>query len=252
MTEQVWCCGGGTQSAAIGAAICLGKLVRPDLAVIADTGRERSATWEYFDAVLHPNLLKAGVDIQRVRSDEFANVQLFSSDGIPLMPGWTSQNYIHGKGKLTNFCSGSWKRDVIERWLRSIGVKTCRMWFGISLDEMRRVRNPHRSWIEHYYPVIWDLRMRRGDCLALVESVGWPEPPRSACWMCPNAGDEEWIDMRDNWPQDFAQAVALEREMRQTDEHFYLHSSCVPLDQVMFGAAGAGSDQGCNTAFCFV
>ena len=229
---QVWCCGGGTQSAAIGAAICSGKLAKPDLAVIVDTGRERSATWEYFDGCIYPRLKSAGVSVERVRSDSFTQVRLFDIENSPLLPGFTT---LSAKGKLSNFCSGTWKRDVIERWLRSIGVKTCRLWFGISLDEMRRVRNPHRNWIQHYYPIVWDLRLRRRECLALLESLGWPRPPRSACWMCPNAGDEEWLD----------------REMRAIDPHFYLHGSCVPLDDVVFAEASAGEDRGCNTAFCF-
>jgi hypothetical protein len=245
---QVWCCGGGTQSAAIGAAICSGKLPRPDLAIIVDTGRERSATWEYFDAELYPRLKFAGVCIERVRSDAFTRVQLFDIESSPLLPGFTT---LDVKGKLSNYCSGTWKRDVIERWLRSVGVKTCRLWFGISLDEMRRVRRPHRGWIQHYYPIVWELRLRRRGCLALLEALGWPRPPRSACWMCPNAGDEEWLDMKQNWPADFAAAVQLEREMRAVDPYFYLHMSCVPLDQVAFADGSVGEDAGCNTAFCF-
>lgn len=245
---QVWACGGGTQSSAIGAAICSGELQRPDVAVIVDTGRERSATWEYFSAVLHPRLLDCRVEIHRVRSEDFARVRLFSEDNVPLIPGWTTQA---GKGKLSNFCSGTWKRDVIERWLRSIGVKTCRLWFGITLDEMRRVRTPHRSWIKHFYPLIWELRFRRSDCLEMLESLGWPKPPRSACWMCPNAGDAEWLDMKQNWPADFKNAVELEREMRIVDPHFFLHESCVPLDEVCFEGRSNGEDRGCNTAFCF-
>jgi len=36
---QVWASGGGVQSTAIAALIVLGRLPKPDLAVIADTGR---------------------------------------------------------------------------------------------------------------------------------------------------------------------------------------------------------------------
>lgn len=44
---EVWSCGGGVQSVAIGALIVGGKLPMPDVAVIADTGRETGRTWAY-------------------------------------------------------------------------------------------------------------------------------------------------------------------------------------------------------------
>lgn len=53
----IWNSGGGTQSAAIAALIVTGKLPKPDLAVIADTGRERSSTWDYLDRHIAPALV---------------------------------------------------------------------------------------------------------------------------------------------------------------------------------------------------
>lgn len=247
MSTQVWCCGGGTQSAAIAVAILRGLLAKPDLAIITDTGRERSATWDYFDQVLWPAMDSFGLDVARVKSSDYALVQIMGRSG-PILPGFTTQA---GKGKLSNFCSGTWKRDVIERWLRrTMKVEACTLWFGMSIEEMRRVRRPHRGWIQHRYPLIFDLRYSRQDAIDAVTDFGWPKPPRSACWMCPNAGDEEWLDMKDNWPNDFAAAVQLEREIRAKDPHFYLHAQCVPLDQVVFRQELAVAG-GCSEQFCF-
>ena len=244
----VWCCGGGTQSAAIAVSILRGLLPKPDLAIITDTGRERTATWEYFDKVLWPAMDSFGLDVVRVKSSDFTLVKLLGAKG-PILPGWTTQS--GERGKLSNYCSGTWKRDVIERWLRrDMKVKSCVLWFGMSLEEMRRVRRPHRGWIQHHYPLIFDLRYNRAAAIEAVTSFGWPTPPRSACWMCPNAGDKEWLDMKENWPEDFAAAVQLEREVRDSDRHFYLHSQCVPLDQVIFEKEQATAG-GCSTQFCF-
>jgi len=56
----VWSSGGGVQSSAIAALICQGKLPKPDLAVMADTGREYSPVWDYMNEYVIPDLRKAG------------------------------------------------------------------------------------------------------------------------------------------------------------------------------------------------
>lgn len=55
-THEVWKYGGGTQSVAIAALILQGKLPRPEIAIIADTGKERSSTWQYMDEIVAPKL----------------------------------------------------------------------------------------------------------------------------------------------------------------------------------------------------
>ena len=59
---QLWASSGGVQSAAIAALIVQGHL-RPDLAVIIDTEREQSTTWEYMDEVITPALASVGVTL---------------------------------------------------------------------------------------------------------------------------------------------------------------------------------------------
>ena len=69
--------------------------------------------------------------------------------------------------------------------------------------------------------------------------------------MCPNLADDEWLEMKRDWPEDFARAVAIEREMRIDDPHFWLHPALVPLDQVDFLAQHSMfEDRGC-TGGCF-
>ena len=66
---QLFSSGGGTQSCAIAALIVQGKLPKPDLCVIADTGYENDRTWEYLDAVVRPALVAIGVEVHRVYAD---------------------------------------------------------------------------------------------------------------------------------------------------------------------------------------
>jgi hypothetical protein len=59
----VWSCGGGTQSAAISALIVRGELPKPSAAIIADTGREASETWRYYECTLKPALEAQAAEI---------------------------------------------------------------------------------------------------------------------------------------------------------------------------------------------
>jgi hypothetical protein len=247
---QVWSCGGGTQSGAIATLIGTGKLPRPDYAYITDTGRERSSTWPFVDGFIRPELAKVGVDLTVVPASEFAKVDIFWNDTTILIPGFTTKS---GEvGKLSPFCSGKWKHDVASRWMRSVGIDTCRNWIGISLDEANRIRTQRSVWQQLWYPLIFEVPMRRHQCVELIRAQGWSgHIPHSACYMCPNLSDAEWIDMKVNWTADFAAACALEAETRQRDQHFFLHPACVPLAEVDFFAQHTMfSERGC-TGGCF-
>jgi hypothetical protein len=231
---QVWSCGGGTQSGAIATLIKRGKLPRPDFAFMTDTGRERSSTWPFVDGFIRPALASVGLELTVVNAADFARLDVYWNDTI-LLPGYTTQS--GSVGKLSPFCSGKWKRDVGERWMRSVGIETARNWVGISLDEARRIRAQHRSWLELWYPLIFEVPLRRHQCVELIREEGWTgHIPHSACWVCPNSSDAEWIDLKTNWPEDFTKACDLETETRRRDPHFYLHPSCVPLAEVDFTA----------------
>ena len=188
MTErvQIWASGGGVQSAAIAALIVQGEL-KPDMAVIVDTEREQSTTWAYMDDVISPALAGVGVTLHRVNKSRYATVDVYGgADGEDLLlPAFTRQS--GPVGKMSSFCSNEWKRRVVQRWATDQGVKLASMWLGISLDERQRMSMVAGKW-ENRYPLI-ERRMNRGDCMALVESMGWPSPPRSSCWMCPNHAD---------------------------------------------------------------
>lgn len=251
MKTEVWSCGGGTQSGAIAVLIGSGKLPKPDICFMTDTGREKSGTWPFVDSFIRPQLARVGATLEIVKAEQFSSISLFASDGrTVLMPGFTTQ--AGSMGKLSGFCSGRWKQDVAERYFRSLGIETARNWIGISIDEMRRVRKQHRSWLELWYPLIFGVPMRRHQCVDLIRETGWLGPvPHSACKMCPNMRDNEWVEMQRDWPRDFNDAVLIEREIRIKDPHFWLHPACIPLDQVDFTAQHTMfPDRGCTTG-CF-
>ncbi len=245
---SIWACGGGTQSSAIAALIVGGRLPKPELAVIVDTEREMSTTWDYVRSVLEPSLASVGVALHRVRKSKYETRDLQSGTGTLLVPVFTTQN---GRvGKLSNYCSSYWKREIIKRWANAQGVKAATIWLGISTDEKRRVQ-PHRSDKWHQgYPLI-DLGMSRADCVAAVAAMGWPPPPKSRCRACPNQTQDEWREVKAS-PVDWLGAVADDQAIRALDPHAFVHSDCVPLEQAdLSDPNGVLFGHECQSGHCF-
>lgn len=252
MTKPVvWSSGGGVQSSAIAALICQGKLPRPDLAVMADTGREYSPVWDYMNKWVIPALHEVGVELH-IAGHELATVDLWSGkDGKTLLiPAFTD---VSGEpGALPKFCNQEWKVRVVQRFCRQHGIRDADQWIGFTIDEMERMRvyQEGKAW-QHVYPLI-DMRLTKPDCIALVERMGWPTPPGSSCWMCPFRSDYEWQQMIDECPSDFEKAKAFEKnEVRSRDPHAWLHRSCRPIGEVDFSSEPDLFSKPCNSGMCF-
>ena len=263
MTE-IFSHGGGTQSAAITALIVQGKLPRPDYVCIVDTERERQSTWDYLDAVIRPALKGVGLQVHRIRNKEWASIPEHGMDWMShnkntlLLPAFTNQT-AGGIGKLSGFCSMRWKVETKSRYVReALGVPTNqqRNWIGFSLDEARRAARMMNG--DEYkaglirFPLIHDVPLRRRAAIDVVEKMGWPTPPRSACWMCPNQGDHEWRDLKDNSPAEFLAACELEKEVQKVDPFAWFHKSCIPLGEVdLTEPDDLFADRACSSGGCF-
>lgn len=242
--------GGGVQGRALAKLICDGKWQTPDIAVIVDTEREKSATWAYLESVVAPALREAGVEIVRIPKSAWSSwdlVEKVKGQHGPLLP-----LYIADGGRLPAHCSSRWKKDVIKRFLRSLGVQQAEVWVGISTDEVERAKKDQTDWFDIRWPLI-EMRMSRADCQGLLQRCGWPHEEPSSCWCCPNVRDWEWQEMRSSQPVDWASAVALERKIRSRWPRFFLHRQRVPLDQVdLSGGVADLFSPGCDSGFCFI
>jgi len=247
MKPIVWSCGGGKQSAAIAALIIQGKLPRPDAIIMADTRRERSATWRYVAGVLQPALQAIGLEIQIARASEYATVDLFDKHGKLLIPAYTTQNGEIGKTRA--FCSNEWKLFVVMRYLTAHGIRPCENWIGISTNEAHRMKDARVKWMSHVYPLC-DLGISRQQCIEIAAKHGFPPAPKSTCYMCPNMSNATWREIRDDDPDDFQKAIDIEREARQRDPHIYLHKSGVTLDKAPLGVELPGLFDTCDSGYC--
>ena len=229
---EVFSSGGGTQSACIAAMIVNGDLPKPDYAAIVDTHYEASSTWRYHENYIYPALKSVGVELVRIPAKEYATVGLYGGKNKDtlLIPAFTTES---GQvGKLPTLCSNEWKVRVLQRWLREQGVKAANIWIGYSIDEKHRIRAQTGPW-QHKWPLI-EKRMRRHDSIEYVKRMGWPEPPRSACWMCPNMTLSERKHQKENEYEDHVKAVFFERSIRRLDDQVWLTEKAVPLDEIDF------------------
>lgn len=261
MTKPIiWNYGGGKQSVAIAVLIAAGKLPVPERAVIADTGREVSSTWRYLEKHTQPLLDAVGLVVERV-PHSYALHDLYDPKGKPLMPMFTAN-----EGQLRVFCSGEWKRDVVLRWLREpergYGPSNpVIQWIGYSRDEIGRCKPSRRKWAEVQWPLLmgYGLTLSRADCVRVILEAGLPEPRKSRCKMCPFTTNAEWAEQKQSDPHDFLDAVQIEREISERDNHggLFLHKSAMPLDQVDMAVRDVpehplfGRGEGCDSAGCF-
>ena len=222
---EVFSSGGGTQSACISALIVQGRLPKPDFMVIADTGYECRSTWDYLDAVIRPAMTAIGVEVHHI-GPEWKSIPAHGRDWqshneeTVLLPMFTNQS--GETGKLSGFCSNSWKVEVVNRYLsQTFGITRSqfRKWIGFSLDEWRRVQRmmagkEYRKGLIRF-PMVSDVPMKRFEGILLVERMGWPTPPRSRCKICSNQADQEWLEMKDNRPWELKEAAEVERKIQE-------------------------------------
>ena len=256
---EVFSTGGGTQSTAISALIIQGELPKPDLIVIADTGKEMPTTWEYLDAVVRPALRSIGLEVHRVKTCDWARERvkgMFTNDTLQI-PAFS--NITGNPSKLSAFCSSHWKQESINRYLSSAFRLTrskYKKWIGFSLDETNRVLRMQKGneWGAGLirFPLVYDVPTKRQAAIKIVEKMGWPTPPRSRCWMCPNQSDYEWAEVKENHPKLFSEAIDMDESIRLRDPHAFLHSTIKPLREADLSKPDDLFSGSCPSGECFL
>jgi len=239
--------GAGVQSTTMALMAAHGEIApMPDAAIFADTGAEPRAVYEHLAWMMSGNVIpfqiivvknKKGLKEEILGTSKGQN----RNDGRPPFFVLADDG---SRGILRRQCTQDYKIDPIRREVRKmlvargLKIRPCvvSQWVGISLDEAHRMAPSRVRYIETRWPLI-DARMSRRDCLRWLEKNGYPRPPRSACTFCPFRRDHEWRDMRDNDPDAWFEAVAVDTAIRSTDYRrlvgeSYVHRSCVPLNDV--------------------
>jgi len=242
--------GAGVQSSALLVLACTDDRVpKPDIAVFADTGDEPAWVYEYLE-VLKEFAEPYGVEVvvaQKGVLSEWVIDRQKAGKRFVTVPLFT-KNADGSKGMMRRQCTREFKIDPIIQAVRThLGYKPkqrvkerVRCMLGISLDEIQRMKDSWHGWITHSWPLI-DLSIRREDCYKIIEDAGLPEPQRSACVYCPFHSDAYWQWMKNDHPEEFQKAVDFDEgirdmTMRGREAPGYIHRSCVPLKDAVFGA----------------
>lgn len=237
--------GMGVQSTTLAMLAVEGVLPKPDAVITADTGWEPHAVYEHM-ARLTDVLTGAGVPVYLVsrgdlRADHLDQVNPFSS--MPLFVRGQDGRDAMGRRQ----CTHDYKlRPVREKTRSLLGYPPparvprrlfAETWVGFSTDEIHRVNsNASPGYARLTYPLL-DLGMSRKDCVRYLTERGWGSTPKSACIGCPFHGNAAWRRLRDNSPDEWADAVAFDEAIRNAPKgsrsgirpEQFLHRSLLPL-----------------------
>jgi len=233
--------GAGVQSTTLALLSKHGELEPLDCAIFADTGWEPKAVYNHL-AWLE---LQLPFPVHRVSARTRIQDENQHSEGIRLT---TVPMFTQGGGRLHRQCTRRYKLDPIHQQIRKLlGLSRYQhaqkwglveQWIGISLDEANRMRDSEHTWIQHRYPLVFDLPKTRQACLSWLKAHFYPIPPRSACVCCPFHSNAEWRQLRDRSPDEFQEAVAYEQIASKPSGPLrlrsFLHQKRIPLDQVDF------------------
>jgi hypothetical protein len=226
----------------------------PDAAIFADTQAEPESVYKWLEwlekelpfpvyRVTHGSLTDQITTVQKSKTGMLLrnSIPVFVDSG-------------NGKvGKVLRDCTSDFKiGPLLKKQKELAGVErgqkeiTVTSWIGISKDEIQRMKESRVRWCQHRWPLI-ELGMDRRDCKKWMAENGYPEPPRSACSYCPFHSDREWRRLKLEEPEEFWEAVRVERAMQKLHcENAelpgalrgvpYLHRSLKPLDEIDFSS----------------
>lgn len=234
--------GAGVQSSTLALMIAKGELPMVDCAIFADTQAETTAVYRHLDWLEK----QLPFPVHRVTAGNLRENILDATIGHSRMDA-RPPFFVSGGGMLNRQCTQDFKIIPIVRKIRElIGLKprqrgpttpVVEQLIGISLDEAMRMKPSRLKYVVHTWPLI-DHRMTRTDCLNWMKLNGYPEPSKSSCTFCPYHDDALWRDMKANDPESWADAVGVDKAIRngipkaKIVSQWFLHRSMKPLDQV--------------------
>lgn len=249
--------GAGVQSTTLYLKFALGHLDNaPTIAIFADTGDEPKTVYEHLDwleknyADRIPILRRSN---RRLSDDLRQGVNNNGHAYETTIPAFVRAQGGVALGMAHRQCSKQYKVEVIERAIRRdvLGLaprqripKDTRIIqnIGISVDEagralrLRERFKPRAPIWAVRFPLCFELRWTRSDCIEFLRQIVPHKVPRSACVFCPYKTDAEWRETREV-PEDWALATEVDSFLRnhpKDGKQLFVHGSLLPLTDVEF------------------
>lgn len=214
--------GAGVQSTTVYLLACEGVIPPFDAAIFADTGWEPDRVYQHLYLLEQHGAQVGGPPILRVSSGNIRNDALDPEHRFASMPLYVL-NRDGSDGMARRQCTSEYKLKPIKAKVRNLlgyphptpvprGLYA-EVAIGISTDEIGRLRDSDVQYMRNVFPLI-DLGMSRKDCQRFQKERGWGNVPKSACVGCPFHGNRQWREIRDNHPDEWADAVAFDAAIR--------------------------------------
>ncbi|OBK22533.1 hypothetical protein [Mycobacterium asiaticum] len=246
-TMRILSLGAGVQSTTLALMACDGTLPGLDAAIFADTCYEPEAVYAQVNR-LDKVLTAAGIPLYRVSKGNLREDSINPDHRFASVP-YFIRNPDGSEGMGRRQCTAEYKLAPINRKVRELlGAKppdfrtvprgrVAEQWIGFSTDEMHRANDRRETlYAIKRFPLL-EIGMSRKDCQRYLERVGWGHTVKSACIGCPFHGNRQWREMRDNHPDEWADAVEWDKQLRKggarglpLNGEAFLHRSRVPLD----------------------
>jgi hypothetical protein len=237
--------------------------IRPDLILFADTGAEKSATYDHIKAF---SAWCEGVGFPAVTVVRYSPPIAPYND---LEGNCTSNETLPSLAFGMKSCSLKWKvkpqHQFIEAWgpakrqwsagckvLRAIGFddssqdrkRSNRVAVAVGLDaspaDQKRANASYAGGgidadkYLYWYPLqAWGLT--RDKCEAIIKGAGLDVPPKSSCFFCPAMKKPELIDLAETDPELLHRAVAMEDKYLSGKHHEGRKAEGLPVSTIGLG-----------------
>lgn len=259
-TLRILSLGAGVQSTTLLLLSAEGRLPKLDAAIFADTGWEPRSVYEHLNRLEREVAEPAGIPIHRVNSGNIRADALNPEARFAQMPLYV-RGHGGGQGMLRRACTAEYKVKPIKVKVRELlgyphpkPVPTDRyveQWIGISSDESSRAArmSDDVQYMRSQFPLLFlpggakpGVGWSRSDCIRFLAASGFQSTPKSACIGCPYTGNARWRKLRDERPDEWADAIKFDEQIRHgnaraiangtpLEGEAFLHRSRVPLDQ---------------------
>lgn len=261
--------GAGVQSTVVALMVHRGEIPPIHCAIFADTQEEPEAVYRHLDWLTKEVSPSFPVLVRTAGRLGDGLIARAHRKGHTTIPAFTLNTRDGSKGMVRRQCTGDYKVDVVENAIRRevLGLKKGQRWpkeiittrlFGLSFEELGRMVRVKKVLAGRSngkqngeFPLV-EKEMTRGACIRWLREYGVPhEVERSACVFCPYKSNKEWVRLKQD-PVGWARAVQIDLMIRTAHADGacgmknpqYLHSSCIPLDQVDFSTPESRGDQG--------
>jgi len=209
---------------------------KPDFAIFCDTGCEPDYVYSYFEWLKNHVKDKYNFDIVVVSEGNLMQDTIDYIEGkkrrvasLPLR--------LDNDGLIMRQCTGDYKIKPLRKYLQKVrNGEKIRLWIGISLDEIQRIKDSNIKYIEHYYPLV-KYQIKIDSIIEWYKKTGIAEPMKSACLICPFHSDNYWKRFKKIFPKEFKIACKFDDKIRNypnLKNKAYLSKHLKPLKDIDF------------------